>query len=253
MTKVIAIANQKGGVGKSTVSLNIGGVLAESGKNTLLIDMDQQGNLSSVFVDNIFSLEHTISDLLLNRDIHAEDVIRATQFPNLSILPSNLSLSDLDAQLAGDDDAQYILLEILDSLPRNQFDFVLVDCPPSLGRATRMALVAAKEVIIPIECQEWAIKGSRQILAYIEKIKKRANPDLELLGFVINKAKNRNVEKGYREFLRKTYRDKVFENELRDNVQYVEATTQRKPINFYLPRSQQAEVYRGLVKEIFNA
>ena len=252
MRKIIAIANQKGGVGKSTVSLHVGGILAEKGKKTLLIDMDQQGNLSSVFVQNIFSLKFTIADLLLNSGISVTDVIQPTQIPNLFILPANLSLSDLDAQLAGDDDAQYLLTDIIETLSFEEFDFILIDCPPNLGRATRMALVAAQVVIIPIEAQEWAVKGSKQIIAYIEKVKKRANPDLDLSGFVINKMKNRNIERNYRDFLREAYPHKVFKTELRDNVQYVEATTERKPINFYLPRSEQAETFRNLVREIFD-
>lgn len=252
MSKTIAIANQKGGVGKSTISLNLAGVLAELGKKILLLDMDQQGNLSSVFIDNIFSLDVTIADLLLNGDIPVTKVIKPTLISNIFIIPSNLALGDLDAQLAGDDDAQYRLLEVLKSLPPGEFDFILIDCPPNLGRATRMALVAAQAVIIPIECHEWAVKGSKQILAYIDRVKKRANPSLELSGFVINKFKNRNIEKTYRDFLRENYRGKVFETELHDNVQYVEATTEKKPINFYLPKSPQAEAYRNLIKEILN-
>jgi chromosome partitioning protein len=252
MTNIIAIANQKGGVGKSTISLNIGGTLAEQGEKTLLIDMDQQGNLSSVFVENIFSLKFTIADLLLNGEISPNSVIQSTQISNLFILPSNLSLGDLDVQLAGDYDAQYLLSEIIDTPSLKDFEYILIDCPPNLGMATRMALVAAQAVIIPIEAQEWAIKGSKQILAFIDKVRKRANPDLKVYGFIINKMKNRNIEKSYRDFLREAYPNKVFKTELRDNVQYVEATTERKPVTFYLPRSEQAEAYRNLVKEIFN-
>lgn len=252
MSVIIAIANQKGGVGKSTISLNIGGILAEKGKRTLLIDMDQQGNLSSVFIDNIYSLEHTLANLLLDNEIPASDIVQNTNIANLFILPANLDLSELDTQLAGDYDAQYLLSEIIEAPALQDFDFILIDCPPNLSIATRMAMIAAQKVIVPMEAQEWAVQGSKRILAYISKVKKRANPELNFSGFVINKMKNRNVERAYRDYLREAYPDKVFNTELRDNVQYVEATTERKPINFYLPRSDQAEAFRDLVKEIFD-
>jgi len=253
MSKIIAVANQKGGVGKSTICLNIGGVLAEKGKKTLLIDMDPQAILSSNFIENIHSYDPTMYNLLLNGDIHIKEIVKDTHIDNLFILPSNLSLIDLDAQLAGDFDSQYRLSENLDQLPPNQFDYIIIDCPPNLGAATRMALVAAQDVLIPIECEDWAVKASRQILGYIERVKKRPNPDLSLSGFIINRfKKQRNIQKSFLESLRETYKEKVFKTQIGDYVQYAEANTQSKPINFYSPKSEQAEAFKKLTREIFH-
>ena len=251
--KIIAVANQKGGVGKTSVCLHTAGVLAEQGTKTLVVDMDQQGNLSSVFVDNIYKLNHTVADLL-QEDPAAEvqDVIKSTQIKNIDILPANLALSDLDARLAGDDDAQFYLLDALQET-QDLYDHLLIDCPPNLGRATRMALVAAQGVLIPIECQDWAFIGSNQIIALIQRIEKRANPKLKLLGFVINKyTSRRTLEQDYNRALRKQYENKILKTEFRNNVQYAEASAERLPITYYQPKSEQAEAYRQMVQELLD-
>lgn len=250
MTYRIAIANQKGGVGKTTISIGMAGVLSELGHKVLLVDMDQQGNLSSSFLDNIHSLSHTVAELLVEDDIDIKEVIQKTHIPNIDILPANLSLSDLDVKLAGDDDAQYYLLEALEELD-NHYDYVIIDCPPSLGRATRLSLVAAQGLLVPIECQEWAVKGSSQLESYVDKVKQRANPNLEILGFVINKYDSRrSIETTYNQVLREKYPDKIFKTEFHNNVQYTEAATAKKPINYYLPGSKQAEAFREFIKEL---
>lgn len=251
--KIIAIANQKGGVGKTSTCLHIAGVFAERGQRLLLVDMDQQGNLSAVFIDNIHRLNHTIADLLTDDpEVEVSQVIRPTHVKNIEVLPGNLALSNLDARLAGDDDAQYYLLEVLREIQDN-YDYILIDCPPNLGRATRMALVAAHGILIPIECQDWAFMGSNQIVALIERVRKRVNPKLMLLGFVINKyAPRRSLEQDYNQALRKQYGDHIFKTEFRNNVQYTEASTERLPITHYLPKSEQAEAYRQFVTELLH-
>lgn len=249
MTYRLAIANQKGGVGKTTISIGMAGVLSELGKKVLLVDMDQQGNLSSSFLDNIHNLPLTVADLLVNDDVDIKQVIKKTTLPNIDILPANLSLSDLDIQLAGDDDAQYYLDEALQDID-SYYDFIIIDCPPSLGRATRIALVAAHGILLPIECQEWAVKGSTQLEAYVDKVKKRANPDLKILGFVINKFDpRRTIESTYNQVLRDKYPDKIFKIEFHNNVQYTEAATAKKPINYYMPSSKQAAAFREFINE----
>lgn len=252
MTQKISFTNQKGGVGKTSLTLHTSGALAELGKKVLAIDMDQQGNLSSVFIDNIYQLPLTVADLLVEDGTNIKQVIQKTSFKNIDILPANLALSDLDARLAGDDDAQYYLLEHLEDI-EDQYDYILIDCPPSLGRATRISLVASQYVIIPIECQEWAVKGSAQITSYIEKVQKRANEQLRLLGFVINKYDpRRSIEQSYKEVLIENFHDKIFKTEFHNNVQYTEASTARQPITVYQPKSRQADAFRQFVKEIFS-
>jgi chromosome partitioning protein len=251
MSYKIAIANQKGGVGKTTISLGLAGVLAEMDKTVLLIDMDQQGNLSSVFVDNIHALPKTVFDML-TEEAELRDVAKRTFLDRVIILPSNLSLSDLDTRLAGDFDSQYNLHEVLQEL-ESVFDFVIIDCPPNLGTATRMALVAADGLLIPIECQEWAVKGSSQLESFVHKVKKRANPKLDIMGYVINRYDpRRTIETSYNEVLRETHGDKIFKTEFHNNVQYTESATARQPINFYLPTSPQAELFRQFTNEILN-
>jgi chromosome partitioning protein len=251
MKNRIAIANQKGGVGKTTISIGMAGVLAEMGKKVLLVDMDQQGNLSSAFLKNIHNLKLTVSNLFVD-DVKISKVIQKTKIKNIHILPANLSLSDLDIKLAGDDDAQYYLLEAFNEI-KDGYDYIIIDCPPSLGRATRMALVAAHCLIIPIECQEWAVKGSSQLEAYVERVKKRGNPDLDILGFVINKYDpRRSIESSYNQVLREKFPEKIFETEFHNNVQYTEAATAKLPINYYLPKSRQATAFRKFIKEFLS-
>jgi chromosome partitioning protein len=248
----IAFSNQKGGVGKTSITMHTAGALAEFGKKTLIIDMDQQGNLSSVFLDKIYDLPLTVADLLVEDSEKASLIVKKTGFSNIDILPSNLALSDLDSRLAGDYDAQYYLAEGIEDI-QNSYDYILIDCPPSLGIATRMSLLASQYVIIPIECQEWAVKGSRQIVTYIENVRKRANSKLTLMGFVLNKFDpRRSIETSYKEVLRENYGDKIFKTEFRNNVQYTEASTARQPITSYLPTSVQAKAYGEFAKEIMS-
>lgn len=251
--KIITVANQKGGVGKTSVCLHTAGVLAEQKLKALVVDMDQQGNLSSVFVPHIYKLKYTVADLL-NEDpeVEVNDVIKTTQIENIDVLPANISLGDLDARLAGDDDAQYYLLEALQEI-KNDYAYILIDCPPNLGRATRMAMVAADGVLIPIECQDWAFVGSNQIIDLIKRVQKRANPKLKILGFVINKySGRRTLEQDYNKALREQYGDRILKTEFPNHVQYTEAASEKLPITHYRPRSEEAEAYRKMVQELLN-
>ena len=250
--KIIAIANQKGGVGKTNVTFNIAGALAECGQKLLLIDLDQQGNLSSAFLNKIYDLKFTITNLFLDDKIDISKVIYETSFENINIVPSNIEMSKIDLQLAGEPDAQYLLADKLEEL-NYDYDFIIIDCPPNLGLATRIGLVAANKVIIPLECQEWAIKGTAYLRGAITKIKKRANPNLEIMGYLINKyVGRRKLEEVYHENILSNFKDKVFKIELKNSVKYAEAVTFRKPITSYLPSSEQAECYRKLAQEIIN-
>jgi len=251
-SKVIAVANQKGGVGKTNITFNLSGALAEKNKRILLVDLDQQGNLSSSFLENIYNLKFTVADLFLDNDLGLAKVIQKTSFQNIDIAPSNIDLSKIDLQLAGEPDAQYFLADKLKDLKEN-YTYIIIDCPPSLGLATRIGLVAADDVIIPLECQEWAVKGTAYLRGAITKIRKRANPKLKIMGYIINKfVGRRKLEEVYHETVLEGFKDKVFNIELKNSVKYAEAVTFRKPITSYLPSSEQAECYRKLAQEIIN-
>jgi chromosome partitioning protein len=251
MATIICFANNKGGVGKSSLTMNLGGALSESGKQTLLIDLDPQANLTSVFVDTLQALSVTVADIVYD-DVNIEDVIRTTRVEHLDILPVNAQLQDIDARMAGDDDAQFILSEELARI-KNRYDYVLIDCPPNLGKATRMALVASDLVIIPIQCQDWSVKGCQGILAHINRVRKRINPALRLLGIVINRFNTRRqMEAFYHEILRTKFNGQLFETVFRDHVPYVEAVIARLPITSYQPNSAQAEVCRKFMEEVMN-
>ncbi len=252
MPTIIAMANQKGGVGKTNITFNLSGALAEKNKRILLIDLDQQGNLSSVFLDNIYNLKTTLADILLDDDLAISEVIQKTSFPNIDIIPSNIDLSKIDLQLAVEPDAQYFLADKLKEIKDN-YDYIIIDCPPSLGLATRIGLVTADQVIIPLECQEWAIKGTAYLRVAITKIRKRANPKLKIMGYLINKfVGRRKLEEVYRSSILESFQDKVFHVRLKNSVKYAETATFKKPITIYLPSSEQAEEYRKLATEIIN-
>jgi chromosome partitioning protein len=251
MATTIVFANQKGGVGKTSLCLHTAGAFVDAGKRVLVVDLDQQGNLSSVFTKNIHTLQRTVADVLLN-GAKTIDVIQKTSIKTLDLLPANLSLSDLDARLAGDDDSQYYLVEAFKTVA-SSYDYILIDCPPSLSKATRMALVAANGVVVPIECQDWAVKGSSQILAFVERVKQRANPKLIFLGFVINKfSPRRRAEQDYYRALKKQYGKRVFHTEFNDVAVFVEASAARMPITMYRPRSEMAKAFRKFSQELIS-
>ncbi len=250
MAKTILVANQKGGVGKTSICFHLSGAMAEMKKNILLIDLDQQGNLSSCFMKNIYSIKTTISDLLLDDDIDVNDVIYDTSYEKIKIVPANLDFSRIDIQLAGEPDGQYLLLDKINEV-KNDFDFIIIDAPPSLGLATRNGLVCADAVIIPIECQEWAARGSSHLKAAMEKIKIRANPSLCVMGYLVSKFDGRRkLETIYLEKLKEAFGNMVFKSVIKNSIRYPEAANVRKPITHYMPKSAHADAFRKLAREV---
>jgi len=251
MGQVIAIANQKGGVAKTNTTFHLAGALVERGYKILLVDADQQGNLSATLLNNIYKLPKTLSNLLLD-GTDTQEIIHKTPFDNLHILPANPTLSSIDLQLSSEPDAHYLLADKLENI-KNNYHYIIIDCPPSLGLATRMALVAAEKVIIPIECQEYAIMGSKQLLTAINKIRRRMNPTLDILGYLVVKYNKRTkLESQYLKTFRDIYKDEVFKTIIHRSIKYAEALELGKPITCFLPHSKYAQAYRKLAEEIIN-
>lgn len=250
--KTITVANQKGGVGKTNIVFNLSGALAEMRKKLLLVDVDQQGNLSSLFMDDIAKVSPTTFNLFLDLDLPATSTIYKTPFPEIDIIPSNDQMSAIDLELANEPDAIYFLNDKL-KLVKEKYDYILIDCPPSLALPTQAALVAADSTIIPLECQELAIKGTIRLIESIRKVRERANPGLKVMGYVISKYdRRRKLEENYRQAVLRSLRKKVFPVELADNVKYTEAVSFKKPITMYLPYSEQADAYRKFAREVIN-
>ncbi len=252
MGSVITIANQKGGVGKTAITFHLSGAFVRKGLRILVVDMDAQGNLSSTLLPNIYNPNlPTIRDLLLDQAT-LKQVIQPTHIEGLSVIPANLGFGTIDAQLAGDPDSQYLLAEKLGPIT-NDFSFILIDTPPSLGLPTRLSLVAADKVIIPTECQEYSVIGTRHMQAAIDKVKQRANPDLEFLGFIISKFDGRTViEKSYYTRLCEQYHNLIIGPPIKKSIEYVKAVDARLPICLFSPQSDHAQSLRIIAKEILN-
>ena len=247
----IAVTNQKGGVGKTTICLHTAGALAEMGKRVLLIDMDQQGSLSSVFVDNLDTLPETLYTLLIGEsEFTVDDLTRRTNIEYIYLLATNNKMKNLQGVMADDPDAQYRLLDLLEE-SNETYDYVLIDCPPSLDIASRMALVAADSVIVPIECSRFATSATGPMLREIQSVQKRANKDLRFLGFVINKfVPDRHVHKNLNQQVREIYKDNVFQMAFHYYAHDEKATSYRMPITHYQTNSLQAQAYRTFVGEL---
>jgi len=248
--KKIGIYNNKGGVGKTTICFCLGGALAEIGQKVLIVDMDQQGSLSSSFLPNIHDLSVAITDVLLDDQRSLREAIKKTNFENIEIVPANLSLGKLETELISERDSHYCLADKLEDV-ESEYDVILIDSPPNLGLATWSVLTASEGVIIPLEAQDYSIKGTGYVHGVIQKVRKRANPNLTILGYIINRYDGRRrIEQDFKSMIESHLGKRVFQPVLKDSVKYVESVTRGRPITDLAPKSEQAEAFRQIVKEV---
>ena len=248
--RIMAMCNQKGGVGKTTSTINLGAALAEYGRRVLLVDFDPQGALSVGLGVNPLQLDRTVYNLLMDSDIHVDDILLKTAVPGLDLLPSNIDLSAAEVQLVGEVAREQILGRALAPV-RDDYDVILIDCQPSLGLLTVNALTAAHSVIIPLECEFFALRGVALLIQTIDKVRDRLNPQLELEGILATMYDARTLHG--REVLARlleAFGDGVFHTVINRTVRFPETTVAGEPITTYAPSSAGARAYRDLAKEV---
>ncbi len=251
MAKIVAIANQKGGVGKTTTTVNLSACLAEKGKKVLLIDMDPQGNATSGFSINKVEQEKTIYELLLGECSINECIIKDV-LPGISIIPSNVNLAAAEIELIGIEDKEYILSKEMEWVKDN-YDYIMLDCPPALNTLTLNAMTTANSVIVPIQCEYLALEGLSDLITTINLVKERLNPELDLEGIVFTMYDGRTVlSQQVVENVRQHFPDKIYETKIPRNVRLSEAPSFGQPIIVYDPKSTGAESYRNLAEEVIN-
>lgn len=251
MGKIIAFANQKGGVGKTTTCVNLSGYLATMGKKVLLVDLDPQGNATSglgITKDmNVKSVYNVISG-----ENYVEEVIVKTGVNGLDLLPSEISLAGAEIELVSMDNRERVLKGIMNRL-KPSYDYICIDCPPSLGLLTVNALTACDSVIIPIQCHFYALEGLSQLMNTIKLVKKHLNPDIDVEGVVLTMKDNRsNLVNEVSEEIRKFFGKKVFSTVIPNNIRLAEAPSYGQPICQYDPKSKGGMAYRDLALELLE-
>lgn len=248
--RIMSMCNQKGGVGKTTSTINLGAALAEAGRKTLLVDFDPQGALSVGLGFNPHDMDLTVYNLLTSRDVTVHDVLLKTDVPDLDLLPSNIDLSAAEVQLVNEVAREQILASALRPIIAD-YDYVLIDCQPSLGLLTVNALTASQGVIIPLECEFFALRGVALLMDTIEKVRERLNPSLALEGILATMYDSRTLHS--REVLSRVveaFGDGVFHTVIARTIKFPETTVAGEPITTYASSSGGAEAYRQLAREI---
>ncbi len=251
MGRIVAVVNQKGGVGKTTTAINVGAYLAEKGKFVLLIDVDPQANATSGIGHNYRELQHGLYDALVGEK-NLRDVIHQTSIDGFRIAPATPALAGANVELVNVERREFRLKELVEQLAHT-YDYVIIDCPPSLGLLTVNSLVAAQEILIPVQAEYYALEGLGQLLETIDLVKESINPNLEILGAVITMFDNRNkLSKDVDEELRKFFPKKIFTTVIPRNVKLAEAPSFGKVILQYDKFSRGAAAYSALADEIIE-
>ncbi len=251
MGRIIAVANQKGGVGKSTTAINLSSCLAELNQKVLLIDIDPQGNATSGVGIDKNNVENTLYELLVEES-KLEDCIIENVYENLSLIPSNVNLSGAEIELVGIEGREFLLKNHIDSI-RSQYDFIIMDCPPSLNVLTINAMTTADSVLVPIQCEYYALEGLTQLIHTIELVQQRLNPDLIIEGVVFTMYDARtNLSLQVVENVKANLNQSIYKTIIPRNVRLAEAPSYGMPINLYDKKSVGAESYRLLAEEVLH-
>lgn len=250
--RIISMVNQKGGVGKTTSTINLGAALAEAGRKVLLVDFDPQGALSAGFGANPHELDLTVYNVMMDRSVDIRDVIHTTDFDNIDLLPANIDLSAAEVQLVNEVAREQVLASALRKV-ENDYDVILIDCQPSLGLLTVNALTASHGVIIPLICEFFALRAVALLVDSIEKVQDRLNPKLEIDGVVATMFDSRTLHS--KEVLARivdAFGDKVFDTVIKRTVKFPDASVSAEPILSYATNHPGAEAYRQLARELIS-
>ena len=251
MGRIIAIANQKGGVGKTTTAINLSACLAEKGQKVLAIDMDPQGNMSSGLGVDKDSIDKTIYDMIIGEN-DVEEVIDHGTIDNLDILPSNVDLSAVEIELIDVDNKEFIVKDAIQKI-RDNYDYIIIDCPPSLSLLTINAMTTADSVLVPIQCEYYALEGLSQLIHTVELVKERLNSILEIEGVVFTMYDARtNLSLQVVENVKDNLQQNIYKTIIPRNIRLAEAPSYGTPINQYDPKSAGAESYMRLAEEVIE-